>query len=110
MIAEGESRHGFYHWDRSGQNTGVMAASGFEFDILEIRGDRLLRMEDGGGRLESHAEQDVLPVRDSTLNSSGAVGCGAHPAFAHPEGVIVGLASEEGTAKPRPDLETLRSR
>ncbi len=95
VIAEGEGGHGFDHWHRAREHACVVAASRFEFDVLEVGRDGLLGVEDGGGGFECDAEKDVLSIGDTALDASGAVGGGANATIAHAERVVVGFACEE---------------
>ena len=106
VIAKGQSGHGFDHGDSPGQDACVVASAGFEFNVFEVSGDGLLRMENGGGWFEGDAEEDVLPVGDAALDASGAIGGGTDSSLAHPEGVVVGFAGEEGAFEAGPDFET----
>lgn len=99
VIANGQRSHGLNHWNRAGQDTGVVASTRFELDILKVGRDGFLGVKDGGCGFECDTKEDVLSVGDTALNPSRSIGGGPNFSIAHSKGVIVGPSSEKGTPK-----------
>jgi hypothetical protein len=66
-----------------------MATPGSELRGFTRCRNGFLRTQDCCGRFESHPEKDILAVANPSLNASGEIGPGAHPAVSHFEYVVM---------------------
>ena len=76
-----------------------MPAPAFEGGVSEFRVHGLLRMHDGGYRLESDAEVNCLAIRDAALDSAGTIRERANFAALCTEQIIVLTPGELNAAK-----------
>lgn len=70
IIEQCHGSHGLHDGDRTGNDAGIVTATGFEDCLLALFVHRRLFHKEGGNRLERHPEVDVLSIGNTALNAS----------------------------------------
>ena len=107
MVHGDQGGHGFDDGDRARENAGVVAAACTQRGSLTIGADGFLRLEDGCGRLEGNAEDDVFTVGDAALRATRAVRQGADPAALLNKEIVVLAPLEQRAGEAAAELEAL---
>ena len=110
MIAEYQGGHRLDHRHGSWQDARIVTPPRSQLSGLALHGDSLLRLGNGGGRLEGDAKLDVLPVAVAALNATGTVRVSPDLSLLDYEGIIVLVARKAGSGKAAADLEPLGGR
>lgn len=95
IVQNGHCCHCLYHWDCTGEYTGVVAPAGFQGGGLAVLGYGGLFHQDGGNGFEGNAEVDVLSVGDASLYATATVRLGGDAPFAVGDEDVVLLASSQ---------------
>ena len=110
MIHGHQGGHGFDDGHGAREHARVVATLGAELGGLAVGADRLLRLEHGGGGLESDTEDNVFAVGDAALRAAGAVGCGADAAALADELIVMRAAAEDSAGEAAANFEALGCR
>src|SRR4051812_36868017 len=108
VIEEDEGGHGFDDRHGARDDARVVAAAANEFRRRTVDIHGLLRLENGRGRFERHAKDDLLAVADAALRAATAIRHGANAALARLKKIVVFAAAEARTGETAAQFETFR--